>query len=174
MNENLIEIRRSEIEAEIARLQERIKGLAAERNELDIAERVLARLSGAKQNPSQSNIEPKPSLGADDAPKRPLTVRQMIMAALMDARQKGLPGRTPKQIREYVEATYERKIGQQINTTASRMWHDLKEIEKDIESGLFRLPLNETPVDEKPGQVPSTGLYNDPVQGRSAGPGGAP
>lgn len=87
-------------------------------------------------------------------------------------RQRGLAGRTPQEIRDYIEITYGQQIGQQINTTASRMWRDVKEIDKDTETGLFRLPPNEKPVDAQSRQDTSTGLFNNPEHGREAGQGG--
>lgn len=68
-----------------------------------------------------------------------MTIRQMVKEALMDARQRGLRGITPKEIREYISREFGRDIGQQANTTASRMWRDIGEIDKH-EDGLFYLP----------------------------------
>jgi hypothetical protein len=143
--------------------------ISTEISELDIAERVWERLSvqAGSAFSRQNNVSTAPKR----TKKEKLTVRQMINAALMDARQRNLPGLLPKEIRSYIQATYEQDIGQQINTTASRMWHDLKEIEKDEESGLYRLP-KEKPVDAVPGEVTSTGLFDQPsAQGREAGRG---
>lgn len=163
MDKTLITIRRAELDGEAERLRARLEAITAERQELDIAERVIDRLSGAQRDSAGEANQPQPPQVASSRTKRPVTVRQMIMAALMDARQRGLPGRTPQEIREYIEATYGQKIGQQINTTASRMWHDIKEIDKDTEAGLFRLPLKEKPADLLSGGEQSAG-YSQPAR----------
>lgn len=177
MDIHTIQERRDELKKELALLTERFEmqssEISTEISELDIAERVWERLSGTKRSSAFKPTERNVSTAPKRTKKEKLTVRQMINAALMDARQRNLPGLLPKEIRSYIQATYEQDIGQQINTTASRMWHDLKEIEKDEESGLYRLP-KEKPVDAVPGEVTSTGLFDQPsAQGREAGPGGA-
>ena len=135
-----IKIRRGELESEIARQTEEIARLSEEmqsnQSELDellIAERVIARLSGRNAG------ETRKAAGVNRGPNKSPTIRQMIAEALMDARQRGLPGLTPQGIREYIREAHGRELGQQVNTTASRMWRDVKEIDKDTETGLFRL-----------------------------------
>ena len=177
MDIHTIQERRDELKKKLALLTERFEmqssEISTEIGELEIAEKVWERLSGAKRNSTVTPTERHVSAATKRPKKGKLTVRQMISAALMDARQRNLPGLLPKEIRGYIQTTYELDIGQQINTTASRMWHDLKEIEKDEKSGLYRLP-KEKPVDAVPGEVTSTGLFDQPsAQGRQAGPGGA-
>lgn len=147
MDKHLITIRRGEIDRQIGRLQEQLDALNVERGELDIAERVFDKLTGAKRSaPSEANEPRAPSVRIVAKDGRP-TIRQMIMAALMDAKQRNFPGRTPQEIREFIKATYNLEIGQPINTNASRMWRDLKEIDKDEASGRFRLPSKEKATD---------------------------
>ena len=141
MDGNLIKIRRGEVEHEISLLKQQMDALTAELGELDIAERVFGRLTGAERPPAREDDErdATASSSGDQAAPRP-TVRQMILEALMDARQRGVEGLAPKQMREYIARVYGVDIGQQVNTNASRMLHELKEIEKDEITGLFSLP----------------------------------
>ncbi|MGR8922302.1 hypothetical protein ACU8MB_00890 [Rhizobium leguminosarum] len=162
MDTNLIDKRRSEIEAEMKDLNERLTALKLEMGELDIAARVIGRLSGT---------EISKQVRGEDRSGTALTVRQMIKAALREARQRGLPGMRPNNIRAFVKKTYGLDIGQQINTTASRMWRDLREIEKDEPSGLFYLP-KEKPVDDASLETPSTGSDGNPEPGHEGGRGG--
>ena len=162
METRFIENRREEIANEMAELKGRMKDLQMELDELAVVERVINRLTG------------KPATAAPQKTEKPgtkPTVRQMIKAALMDARQRGLPGLAPKEIRAFIQDTYGQEIGQQINTTASRMWHDLKEIEKDETTGAFYLP-KEKPADDATVESPSTGLDHNPEHDREAGQGG--
>jgi hypothetical protein len=162
MNMSLIEKRRSEIEAELKELNERISALKMEMGELDIAARVIGRLTGT---------EVAKDVRGEDKSGSALTIRQMIKAALMDARQRGLPGMRPQEIRAFIKLTYRQDVRQQINTTASRMWHDWKEIEKDEASGRFYLP-KEKPVDDASLETPSTGSDSNPEPDREGGRGG--
>ncbi|HTV70179.1 MAG TPA: hypothetical protein VMF90_16755 [Rhizobiaceae bacterium] len=147
MDANVIKIRRGEVDRHIERLKAELDALTAELRELEIAERVFNRLTGAERNTSGKVAESKPSPPKPAVTKKGvMTVRQMVFEALMDARQRGLPGRTPNEIREYLLAHHKMKIGQPINTTASRMWRDLKEINKD-EAGRFSLPEKESAAD---------------------------
>lgn len=162
METRFIENRREEILTEMAELKGRLKDLQMELDELAVVERVINRLTG---KPSQAAAQKTEKPGSKP------TVRQMIKAALMDARQRGLPGLAPKEIRAFIQNTYGQEIGQQINTTASRMWHDLREIEKDETTGAFFLP-KEKPADEVTVESPSTGLDHNPEHDREAGQGG--
>lgn len=160
----LITNRRAEIERELAGLNDQIKGLQAEMAELAVVEKVFARLSG--------KAEPERARRPEAQSEKVLTVREMIKAALMDARQRKLSGLLPKDIRAFIHNTYGAEIGQQINTTASRMWHTLKEIEKDEETGMFSLP-NEKPADDATVESPSAGFESNDQHDREAGQGGA-
>jgi hypothetical protein len=144
MDSNLIKIRLHEVATEMDRLKGRLALLAAERDELEIAERVINRLSGGKRVDAGSETESQPSPSARTEEGKQMTIRQMVMESLMDARQRGLPGLAPKHIREYIQSHFGRDIGQQANTTASRMWREIGEIAKDEETGLFSLPSKET------------------------------
>lgn len=162
METRIIEKRRDEIATEMTELKGRLRDLQLELDELDVVERVINRLTGKPLGAATERV--------DQQVAKP-TVRQMIKAALMDARQRGLPGLLPKEIRVWIHKTYGQEIGQQINTTASRMWHDLHEIEKDDATGAFYLP-KEKPADDATLESPSTGLDSNPEHGREAGQGG--
>ncbi|MBY3044833.1 hypothetical protein [Rhizobium leguminosarum] len=162
METRFIENRREEIANEMAELKGRLKDLQMELDELAVVERVINRLTGKPTSDVSSKVGKHSS--------KP-TVRQMIKAALMDARQRGLPGLAPKEIRAFIQNTYGQEIGQQINTTASRMWHDLREIEKDETTGAFFLP-KEKPADEVTVESPSTGFDDNSVHGGEARRGG--
>lgn len=167
MDVGLILKRREAIERQVEGLMSEVAVLRSELEELNIAERVMLRLAGVPEDSS----ELPPKLHGIEA-GQVLTIREMIKSALMDARQRGMPGRTPDQIRKFISATFHRDLGQQINTTASRMWRDVKEIHKDETTGLFSMPEKEKPVDEKSLAGTSTGLFSNPAEGREAGPGG--
>ncbi|MFN0262407.1 hypothetical protein ACKTEK_00875 [Tepidamorphus sp. 3E244] len=173
MDINIIKLRRHEVSRELERLEKRITALQSELEELTVAERVIARLSGEDGRAAGSPDEPEssPSVG-DDAGGTQMTVRAMIKEALFDARQRGLPGLAPRHIRDYIAHHYHRDVGQQINTTASRMWREVGEIEKDESSGLFSLPSKEKPTGQESVEDRPVGLFSNPAQGREAGPGG--
>ncbi|MBA5777171.1 hypothetical protein H2509_08535 [Stappia sp. F7233] len=140
MDTNLVKIRRTEVEREVERLKGLLAELTAELNELEITERTLERLSGVERRSSGEVDQSPPPPSKEINPKKSPTVRSMIKEALMDAHQRGLPGLPPKDIRAYIAKVYGRVLGQQINTTTSRMWRDIGELEKDEQAGLFRLP----------------------------------
>ncbi|HWU64220.1 MAG TPA: hypothetical protein VN112_19565 [Ensifer sp.] len=173
MDVHTIQIRREEVERELARLNERVSSLSTELEELIIAEKVLERLSGAKRNSSSSANERHAPQAAKKAKGKLPTVREMIKEALMDASQRNVEGLTPNEIRQYIKNVHGVEIKQQINTTASRMYHDLKEIGKNEEKGIFMIPVNKKPADDTTVESPSTGyLDNLLAKGREAVPGG--
>ncbi len=172
MDGNLIKIRRAKVDGEISLLKERIAKLTSELAELDIAERVINRLSGMSADPDGQASGREPAKAYEAKASGSMTVRQMVTAALMDARQKGEPGLTPSQVREFIRTTYAAEIGQQINTNLHRMYNDLKEIAKDEATGLYSLPSKENPADDVTVESPSAGLFDTQAQGREAGPGG--
>lgn len=143
MRINVLTSRRADLQREISRLEEQLGAAKAELDEIVVAERVLARLTGggaAYGAMTQDARVPPPKFygGGEAEGRKTPTVRAMIKEALMDARQRGEPGLTPHGIREYIRKFYGRDLGQQVNSVASRMWRDLREIEKD-EAGRFRL-----------------------------------
>lgn len=173
MDKHIITIRRGKVEREIEQLKSQLDILLAELKDLEIAERVIDRLLGPGHAPTNTVGESKQPELVKGTAEGGLTIREMIKAALMDARQRGLPGRTPNQIRQFIASVYGRDLGQQINTTAYRMWRDIKEINKDEITGLFSLPGKEKPSDNYTVAGSSEGLFDKPeAKGREAGPGG--
>lgn len=142
MDSAIIKNRRREVAQEVERLQSRLAELNAELSELEIAERVIDRLSGGQRDSVSQGNEPQPQKPSRQN-ETSMTIRQMVMEALMDARQRGLRGLAPKDIREYISREFGKDIGQQVNTTASRMWRDIGEISKHEDGGLFYLPDRE-------------------------------
>jgi hypothetical protein len=168
METRIIKLRKDEVEAEILALNDRIAVLSAELNELDIAEKVFLRLSGAgstKQLDAPKTSDAKP----DGLP----TIRDMIKEALSDAMMRRDPGMTPKEIRAYIKDTYGFDAGPQVNTTASRMLHALNELSRDEATGLYSLSSKEKSSNATAGGSAFEDLLGDTTaKGREAGPGG--
>jgi hypothetical protein len=144
MDKHFIEVRRGEIEREASLLTERLAALKAETSDLDITERTIDRLTGAKRDSFGAPNKQEAAVSAVAAAAAKPTVRQMIVESLLDARQRGVASLSPKDMRNYIRQAYNLEIGPQVNTNASRMLHELKELEKD-ENGLFRLASKEIP-----------------------------
>jgi hypothetical protein len=174
MDADIIKIRRSEVTQEISILKDRIAILSSELSDLDIAEKVFSRLSGASRNSLSTSNEPDAAKASQAKPDGLPTVREMIKSALLAARDSGHPGLTPKQIKSYIQDVYHFDAGPQVNTTASRMFNTLKEINKDETTGLYSLPSK-----EKSSSIETVGSLDEDYEqylgakGREAGPGGA-
>jgi hypothetical protein len=130
----LITNRRLEVEAAIARLLKEIDLYKVELAELQTAERVLNRLSGA--NGAVVSAQDKPAAAATAIPVSPhLTMPQMIVQILAEAQfQEGRIGLTPKEINSRVE----KKFGisgkaEQVSSICWRMFDrgNLKKPDKD-------------------------------------------
>lgn len=143
MENDLIRIRRMEVEREKKALSERLASLDEELHNLDITERTLASLSGAGRHSAGEKFKSNAETDGKTTAPEGLTVRQMVKEALMDARNRGLPGLAPKNIRKYIKDVHGRDIKQQANTVPWKMWHEYKEIEKNIDTGLFYMPSKE-------------------------------
>lgn len=177
-----IQGRRKKLEQDISDLMKRIEDKKTELSELEIAERVFRSLSapstvdGRSSKPRTPVYAQTPAVEKYSAPSTPtLTVRQIIFEALKVAQQQGKPGLAPKDFREYAREKYGRDIGPQANTVSSRMWRDAKEIDKNVETGLFSLlPRNED-ADRNLGRDTSApSLFQPPAKDREAGSGGGP
>ncbi|NRC53270.1 hypothetical protein [Neoaquamicrobium sediminum] len=100
MNIDLITIREAELKAELTRLRESIDAVEKELDELTIAKGVFLRLTGKAKAPASTSA-PKRAKFPRPAQKKPEelpTIRNLVFEALMDARQRGLPGLAPRQI----------------------------------------------------------------------------
>ncbi|MEP5781121.1 MAG: hypothetical protein ABJL18_11240 [Hyphomicrobiales bacterium] len=178
MEKDLIKNRRDTLEGELARLNARISNINAELNELDVAESVLARLSGKKTQPNKLSGDPKPNSQKSkyterhSKPEGLPTIRELVLEALMDARQRGLQGLAPREIKKYVIEQYNYNMGASANTIPSRMWHLTKELNKDLETGLFSIPEKIEPVDNSQESSSTGSLFSTFQRDRKADQGG--
>ena len=175
MEIDVITEREEELKAKRARVAESLDAIDKELEELAVAKNVMQRLSGKKAAPS-SPPKARRKRVKTETQKKPEglpTIRELVLEALMDARQRGLPGLAPKGIREYVAKAHQYEMGSTANTVPSRMWRDEKSILKDTETGLFSLPLKDEAGDDLLGRTTSPASDHQPgAQGREAGPGG--
>lgn len=146
----LIASRRRQIEAELALLSEQMEPLRAELADLEAAERVLSRLSVASGNQASPTIrppaaaQPAPHMDATKPPGTP-TITNMIVEALVDAKQRGRVGLEPKGMTEYIQAKWWPNVpGVAISPIAWRMW---KRGMLEKEDTLYKLPRNAEAAD---------------------------
>jgi hypothetical protein len=139
----LISNRRAEIAQEVERLEARLSEMRSELSDLETAERVLSRLSGAKRNAPSASDAAKPQEAPSAKPAGTPTLREITLEALGIARSKGRAGYAPKDVREFALKKYGFNMKSQANTIAWRMWKD-GIILKDEETGLYSLPAKET------------------------------
>lgn len=189
---NLILTRRREVEAEIERTKALLSDLEREIGELDMAGRVIARLSGAKW----------PETGAADqraatvvhvptATVRKLTLPEMIEVVLTKAHRSGRKGLEPKEIRQHIAESLDPEVkSEAVSSICWRMWKR-GQLQKVDDTAAYRLPASdnlnlpglpggaplpspekEKPVDAQSSPDTSTGLFSNPEHGREAGQGG--
>lgn len=139
----LIATHRREIEAEITRLRKDILRLENDLRELDIAEKVLGRISGATVSPKQETVEEAARRIVADMPHAPKpegipTMPDMIAASLKDARKRGLAGLEPKGMADFISAKWWPNVpSEAVGPIAWRMW---KRGELTKNEGLYALP----------------------------------
>ncbi len=169
METNLINRRREEVSQEITRLQKQLAEMEKELVELDTAERVISRLSGAERGTPGAADEHEPETPPVGKPEGIPTMPEMITEALTAAGP-GI-GVRPKQIRNWIARTYWSGVrGENVSSILWRMW---KRGELGKGGGHYRLPLKEETVDASPNKETSTAsLFQPDAQGREAGPGG--
>lgn len=168
----LITKRRQEVEAAIVRMRNEIAGLENELAELDVAGRVMARLSGADWPPAGAANERATAPVAIQQKRPGMSLPQMIRLTLERGDRRGLRGMEPKDIRQAItdELGHEVK-SEAVSSICWRMWKR-GDLIKDEGSPLYHLAEKEKPVDEAPGQDSPTGLFSNPKHGREAGQGG--
>lgn len=175
---NLISNRYREVEQEIARLKGRLAEMETERGELEMAGRVVARLSGAKWPPARTGDEPKQE--ATSGAKPEMTLTDMILAVMTDEYRRTLGGSAPKNVTKAIARDYWSEVdGGRVSSTMWRMAQPKDgRLVKDDHSSLYMLAdklqmphQKENPEGDKSEQEAPSGLFSN-QQTREAGPGG--
>lgn len=174
---NLISIRYREVEQEIARLKGRILELEAELPELDIAGRVIARLSGAEWPPVGTPDESKPEKASSAKPEGLPTMPEMILVVMAESYRRGKRGMEPKDVATAISERWwaDLKGSTNVSTTMWRMAQPKDgRLLKDDDSPLYMLaneplPLNEKPADSVSEGEQSAGLSQPSAQGGEPG-----
>lgn len=171
MDINLITNRRREVEGEISRLKSRLGEMQAELVELDTAERVVARLTGAERPTSGAADESESAATASRKPDDIPTMPEMILAILTDAWGRDQSGLAPKDITAEIARRWWPDVrGESVSSIAWRM-KDRGQLDK--QGTVYMVPQKEKAVDDEPDGNTSTALFSNPQQqGREAGPGG--
>jgi hypothetical protein len=174
MNIHLITLRRQEIEQEIARLNSRLSEMDGELKDLAIAERVFDRLSGAAGNSSRASNESKPTPFPRANPNAAMSLRDLIIGAVTDAKKNGIVGLKPREIQKRILQVYGvDKAANVVNTRTWRLWNEDKALNKS-EGGVYSLPSKEIPADDVTVEGPSAGESETSSEhGREADRGGA-
>ena len=137
---NKIPTRRKEIENEISAVLAHLESLRIELKDLDIAERVFARLYGPAE--SEAEEEGDASQTEDAKNRKPAglpTVKQMIFELLAEARNANKPGLTPTDLTDLIQLKWwPGATSVIVGPGAWRLWKAGK-LEKD-EGGRYRLP----------------------------------
>ncbi|MER8650292.1 hypothetical protein [Mesorhizobium sp. M0586] len=172
---NLISLRRREIEQRMAQLKSDLSVYEKELVELDTAERVFARLSGAER-PAAGEANQLAAANVHGFLTKKLTVPEMILSVLHDEQDMAshFEGIEPKEIARLIEKKF---LGRQIRSEAvsSICWRMRKreQLVKSSEGPFYSLPGKEKPADLlSPGGEQSAGLSETGAQGGEARPGG--
>ena len=175
MEHSLVKTRLHDVEQEIARLNSLIADLNVEKQELQTADRVLARLSGGAERDqlgAENESEPKELISAK--PVGLPTVREMIVLAIQNANKAGKVGLAPKGMTKFIRLNYWPAMNSnQVYSNVSRMVNELSELEKDEETGLYKLVEKIEAADNLISRSQSAAPY--PVttqQARESGSGG--
>ncbi|MGX5839924.1 hypothetical protein ACWGTI_04270 [Mesorhizobium sp. ArgA1] len=174
---NLISIRYREVEQQIARHRDEIAKLESELPELDIAGRVIARLSGAEWPPAGAADEPKPENAASAKPDGLPTMPEMILVVMANSYRQGRRGMEPKDVTKAISERYwsDLKGSTSVSTTMWRMAQPKDgRLLKDDDSPLYMLaseplPFNEKPADPVSEGEQSAGLSQPSAQGGEPG-----
>lgn len=135
---HIVQVRLAEIEQERKRLQDHLRTLDAEQKELEIAERVFARLTGAQRVAAGSADEQPAKAHATTKPEGTPSVPEMIMILLWEAREAGAAGLEPKEMTARIaEAWWPDVRGDAVSPIAWRMWKR-GQLEKD--GSIYKLP----------------------------------
>ena len=170
----LITNRRRDVEQEIVRLRQTIALRETELTELEMAERVIVRLTGsigAMAGGSDTEFKAAvPRAIARD--KRPLP--EMILTVMQDKLAEGISGMEPKNVAAIIRERWRPDIaGTYVSTT---FWRMMKGglLEKVGKSSTYRLPQKKETADTPSTEWSTASQFETPAKGREAGPGGGP
>ncbi|MFD1704825.1 hypothetical protein ACFSCV_17605 [Methylopila henanensis] len=153
----LIKVRRFEVEREIAELTERLQSLKAELPELDVAERVLSRISGEAGHSVGHGDPTPPARSATTKPEGAPTVPEMILTLLKEARAEGRVGLEPREMVQRVARRWWPDVRTEaVGSIAWRMWKR-EQLRKD--GPVYMLPDTNKGSDtdaSEPSEVPSS------------------
>ena len=154
-----ISLRRSQIEQEMEQLRSRANELEAELEELGIAERVLARLSGASGAKVGTAVKPKPKSASEAQAAGSPTMPVMIFTVLKEAYRQGLKGLEPKDISDRIDAKGWGPINRDVIRT--RTWRLARDQKLRKVGSVYSLldPENEKPADDNSEGNESAGLF---------------
>lgn len=170
MDTNLIQIRRREVDAEITRLEARLADMRNELADLDTAERVLSRLSGAKRSETRPADKPKPTVVPPETSYEP-PLTEKIFTVLTEAYRRGLKGLEPSGIYDAIIAKDWTASKDAVRTTTWRLWNEDR-LAKVPDTRLYSVLEKEKATDLLSSQEQSGAFDQNPAQGREAGPGG--
>lgn len=156
MEHNLITTRRREVEQEIARLRILIAEAETELADLATAERVLARLSGAKRGPvSEVNKPQQTRLPIEDTSADTLPLTQKIMQVVQEGYRRGLAGMEPREIADAIEAKGWGKVDR--GYVRTRTWRMMDEGKLAKIPGTSRYTMPPEGGEKKPADQASEG-----------------
>lgn len=169
-----IRSRRQGIEREIKDAKLRISALTSEDQELEIAERVILRLSGsgthghsilpALRQEAHGVVGASREKGITSKPSDTPTMPEMITEALQYAKLRGRRGLEPKEMAEYIAGKWWPEVS--INNVGPIAWRMMKRrqlTKRSKDDPLYSLPSDETPdaatpsdSDDDGGSAPSS------------------
>lgn len=175
--DNVLKIRRQHITAEVERLRKALAGYEAELAEIEAAERVIARYTGAERREAGPITEPFTAVlsatprRSGVSPDAQPSVPDMVVHVLMAADRQGRKGLEPA---EAYEAILDYGWSVNKDTLRAAMWKmaGRGKLKKVGDTSTYALPDEEKPADAKPEEVSSAGLFSNPEHGREAGQGG--
>lgn len=160
-----------EIDDQIRSLQDRKAALSSEMMEVEVAFRVIGRLTGLDVSNADLATRETEATTSGDKPHGIPPMPEMITKVLYDYDG----ALEPKQIAESISKRWWRDVV--LNNVASTCWRMWKHgrLEKDEGSSSYRLPNRDEPPDEKLARNESEGsLFETTAKGREAVPGGGP
>lgn len=166
----LIQKRRREVDQQIARHRQAISALEAELPELEMAERVFLRLSGATGSVVGSgNAIFAPPVAIAGTVKK-MTMNEMIMAVLSEALHGGM---LPKDVTSVIRERWRPDVsGTYVSTSVWRLAQS-GDLEKEPNGSRYRIPQMKEADDPTPATDWSTAsLFETQAKGREAVPGG--